>query len=182
MQFLAVSSIATLFGNHSQAAYVMANRYVEGLMQHRRAMSVLAGFGQLLLFLLPVSLSQRFQMSETCMLELEGATAMFRELSHRGLHGSFMNVGVISDVGFAAEQNLVREWQARGIKAVSSADVCLAMGQMLAWNLPSLGLSRKVDTMAYFQAISESFALSCLANRHLKTAKSDKSGAEPLAR
>eukprot|EP00435_Cladocopium_sp_Y103_P015291 s1171_g3.t1 len=107
MQFLAVSSIATLFGNHSQAAYVMANRFVEGLMQHRRAMS---------------------------------------------LHGSFMNVGVVSDVGFAAKQNLVREWQARGIKAVSSADVCLAMGQMLAWNLPSLGLSRKVDTMAYFQA------------------------------
>jgi len=97
------------------------------------------------------------------------------ELSHRGLHGSFMNVGVISDVGFAAEQNLVREWQARGIKAVSSADVCLAMGQMLARNLPSLGLSRKVDTMAYFQAISESFALSCLANRHLKIAKSDNS-------
>ena len=70
-----------------------------------------------------------------------------------------MNVGVISDVGFVAEQNLVREWQARGIKAVSSADVCRAMGQMLAWNLPSRGLSRKVDIMAYFQAISESSAL-----------------------
>lgn len=37
IDFLAISSIATLFGSHSQAGYVMANGYVQGLMQHRRA-------------------------------------------------------------------------------------------------------------------------------------------------
>ncbi|CAK9114183.1 Phenolphthiocerol synthesis polyketide synthase type I Pks15/1 (Beta-ketoacyl-acyl-carrier-protein synthase I) [Durusdinium trenchii] len=108
IDFLAISSIATLFGSHSQAGYVMANGYVQGLMQHRRA---------------------------------------------KGLRGCYMNVGVVSDVGFAADHpQIIRDWQRRGIAPVSSDKVCLAIGRLLMSGRNSLAFSCKADTRSYFQA------------------------------
>lgn len=64
-----------------------------------------------------------------------------------------MNVGVVSDVGFAADHpQIIRDWQRRGIAPVSSDKVCLAIGRLLMSGRNSLAFSCKADTRSYFQA------------------------------